>query len=525
MGIRLIAQLTPVKLKWHRGRNATPIPCARRRPSMLAIESGDTYRTMVGRVRVRVLIVVAGEEQSSQPVISLGAHLVAAAARAVGHEVELLDPGLPAKGRQRPGRLEHLLQATSFDLIGLSIHSIDSGDVVAPRSRLDGLTRLTATCRRLSAAPIVIGGAALGCAPQELCSLLQPDYAVFGEGEKAFTALLDALKSGESLAAIRGLLVVSEGTVKTASLPARNKLADLPVLWPSCLANAATPAGNDPAWPIETKRGCAHRCLHCAYPTVNGASWRLRDPSRVAQELALGQAAGLRSAEIVDATFGLPADHALECCEAIASRLGGALPLATMSLHPRAVTPTLVEAMEAAGFSAVGIDAISGSSVILRGLRRGYVRTDLHRASWYLRDLQAQRLWTFRIGAPGETPATLMETIQFMESLPPTDLVVIHHGLRVWPGTQLHRLLVNSGELSADTDLLEPTYYYSPHLTPADAEQILAENRNALRNRLPSTGSRGLAQAVQKTLSLCGLQPPYWRQVAGVAQIRRSLGV
>ncbi|MGE5532682.1 MAG: B12-binding domain-containing radical SAM protein [Bacteroidota bacterium] len=474
---------------------------------------------------MRVLIVVAGEEQSSQPVVSLGAHLIAAAARAVGHEVEIFDPALPAKGRQRAGRLERLLETTSFDLIGLSIHSIDSGDVVAPRPRLDEIIRLSATCRRLSAAPIVIGGAALGCAPQELCRLLQPDYAIFGEGERAFTALLDALKTGESPAGIRGVLVVAEGTVKSASPPSRNKLADLPVLWPACLANAAAPAGNDPAWPIETKRGCAQRCLHCAYPSVNGASWRLRDPARVAEELALGQAAGLRTAEIVDATFGLPADHALECCEAMASRLGGALPLSTMSLHPRAVTPTLVEAMEAAGFSAVGINAISGSSAILRGLRRGYVRTDLHRASWYLRDLQAQRLWIFRLGAPGETPGTLMETIQFIESLPPSDLVVIHHGLRVWPGTQLHRLLVTNGELSTETDLLEPTYYYSPNLTPAEAEEILAQNRNALHGRLPATGSRGLAQAFQKTLSLCGLQPPYWRQGAGAAQIRRSLGV
>ncbi|MHB8997555.1 MAG: B12-binding domain-containing radical SAM protein [Armatimonadota bacterium] len=473
---------------------------------------------------MRILIVVAGEEQSSQPVVALGAHLVASAARAAGHEVEILDPALHVKARHRPGRLEQLLQATSFDLIGLSIHSTDTGDVLAPRSRLTELTQLVATCRRLSAAPIVLGGAAVGCAPEALCRALRPDYAVLGEGERAFAALLDTFRTGESPAAIRGVMVVSDGSIKSASPPSRSKLADLPVLWPACLT-AAAPAANGPAWPVETKRGCNQRCLHCAYPSVNGASWRPRDPQRVAEELALGQAAGLRSAEIVDASFGLPGDHALECCEAMANRLNGALPLSTMSLHPRAVTPTLVTAMEAAGFSAVGIDAISGSSTILRNLRRGYVRTDLHRASWYLRDLQAQRLWVFRLGAPGETPATLLETIQFIESLHPSDLVVIHHGLRVWPGTQLHRLLVAGGELSEETNLLEPTYYYSPHLTPTQAEEILAQHRDALHNRLPSAGMRGLAQAVQKTLSLCGLQPPYWRQSAGAAQIRRSHGV
>jgi anaerobic magnesium-protoporphyrin IX monomethyl ester cyclase len=472
---------------------------------------------------LRVLIINTNREKSPQAVIPLGAHLVAEAARRAGHEVQFVDLCFS----NRPlSTLQSVLHAQEFDVIGLSIRNLDNCDYCTPRSYLPAGRAIVETCRGHSQAKIVIGGSAVSQAPAAMAAYLSVDAAVVGEGELSFPALLQTFEAGTDPSAVPGV-IGGESTNGMSRSPAPD-LDSVSALCPALMENLSTYRAHDASWPLQTKRGCALQCSYCAYPNIEGKGWRLRDPEAVAEDLALAQRSGLPLAEFVDGVFGLPQAHAIACCEA-AARANSApgarpLPLCTMELNPAAVTPEFVDAMNAAGFSAVAITAESGSPAMLDSYGKNYSAETLHHAAQLLRGLRAHKLWIFLLGGPGETEHTVRETGKFLEALPSTDLVYVTHGVRVLPGTGLHERLIASGEIETTNDLLWPSFYHSPEVTPARSEKLLAECCFPSLNRVTaSDGNSPLAGLVQRLITGCGLKPPYWRYLRQINRMRRMV--
>lgn len=474
---------------------------------------------------MRVLIVNTNQEKSPQALIPLGAHLVAEAARHAGHDVRFLDLCF---ARRPLVALERELTAHEFDVIGLSIRNLDNCDYCAPNTYLPATKQVVHACYRHSSARIVIGGSAVSQAPAAMLDWLGVDAAVVGEGELAFPALLHALETGAEPSSVPG--VISAAQPGAADYAEACALSNLPPLQPALVENLAAYRGHDASWPLQTKRGCALQCSYCAYPHIEGSTWRLRDPAAVAEDLTAARASGLPLAEFVDGVFGLPQAHAVACCEAAARIAPTAKrivqPLCTMELNPGGVTPELVTAMNAAGFSAVAITAESGSDAMLSGYGKNYNLDDLHRAAWLLRNLDAHKLWIFMLGGPGETTETVRETGRFLESLPNTDLVYVTHGVRVLPQTRLHQTLVAGGEIATENDLLSPTFYHSPQLTPQRSEALLDESGFPALNRVTaSDGNHRLAGMAQRLVRRCGLKPPYWQYMRQINRVRRVVGL
>jgi radical SAM superfamily enzyme YgiQ (UPF0313 family) len=373
----------------------------------------------------------------------------------------------------------------------------------------------------------VVGGSAVSQAPRAILDHLDVDAAVAGEGEFAFPALLQAWESNTDPSLVPGVICAGACGAPASLSP---DLGHLPALSPALVQNLSTYRAHDASWPLQTKRGCALQCSYCAYSNIEGDTWRLRDPDAVAEDVRLAQSAGLPFAEFVDGVFGLPQAHAIACCEVAAgvavSTKGRGLPLCTMELNPGAVTPELVTAMNAAGFTAVAITAESGSDAMLSGYGKNFGADHRRRAAHLLRELHASKLWIFMLGGPGETPETVRETARFLETLPPTDLVYVTHGVRVLPQTRLDETLVASGEMEADSNLLWPTFYHSPHLTPGQSEALLQESRFPSLNRVTaSDGNHPLAALAQRTATWFGLEPPYWRHMRRINRMRRMVGL
>jgi hypothetical protein len=62
------------------------------------------------------------------------------------------------------------------------------------------------------------------------------------------------------------------------------------------------------------------------------------------------------------------------------------------------------------------------------------------------------------LGGPGETGQTVMESLQFVDSLE-LEMVKVTIGIRIYPDTELARHARRIGKLSADDDLLSPRFY------------------------------------------------------------------
>ncbi|HEY3396219.1 MAG TPA: radical SAM protein [Armatimonadota bacterium] len=469
---------------------------------------------------MRVLVINTNRERSPQALLPIGACLVAAAAERAGQEVRFLDLCFSRDPRRAAAAA---VASFSPDVIGLSIRNLDNCDYLNPHSYLPAGRDLVATLRAACSAEIVLGGSAVSQVPFALARYLGCRWAVVGAGEVTFPALLQALADGADPAALPGVADAEREDLFVPAPPGEDLSApQSPALerW----LDLSRYRARDASWPVQSKRGCASRCTYCVYPLLEGATYRRREPELVREEAATARRAGLRLVEFVDSIFGLPADHALACCEALARRPVG-LPLSAMELNPAAITPELVGAMNAAGFSGVAVTAESGSDAMLASLGKGFTAEALGQARDHLRHLRASVMWIFLLGGPGETPETVRETARFLDTLPPSHLVLVTHGVRVLPRTALHGRLLASGELSPAEDLLLPTFYHSPAITPAASERILAESRFPVGSRvmLGDGGHRWLPLA-QRVMATCGVRPPYWRQLRSLNRLRRVLG-
>src|SRR5208283_3095716 len=105
---------------------------------------------------MRALLISANTEQLQMPVLPMGLACVAAAAEHAGHEVKLLN--LMTKDDFQE-LLENAVLGFQPDLVGVSVRNIDDQNMNSPRFLLEAVKNVVSACRRLTSAPIVLGGA------------------------------------------------------------------------------------------------------------------------------------------------------------------------------------------------------------------------------------------------------------------------------------------------------------------------------------------------------------------------------
>jgi radical SAM superfamily enzyme YgiQ (UPF0313 family) len=326
-----------------------------------------------------------------------------------------------------------------------------------PRS-LEPVRDVVSACRALTAAPIVLGGAGYSIFPEAALAYLGADYGICGEGEQAFSALLDRLQQGKDVSGLPGLYVPGRGPQAERHFePDLDRLPfPLDALWSS--ADAKDP---DLWIPVQTRRGCPLGCIYCSTACIEGRRIRFRSPERVAQHVARVAAAGFRRFYFVDNTFNLPPSHALALCGAIS-----ALRLDIVwrcILYPHNVPEELVKAMAEAGCIEVSLGFESGSKQVLRAMNKRFEPEEVRAISDRLAAHGIRRLGFLLLGGPGETEQSVKESLDFADSL---GLEVLNTtiGIRIYPQTPLARLAVQEGVIAPDDDLLLPRFYVRPGL-------------------------------------------------------------
>jgi len=401
---------------------------------------------------MKVLLISANTESINMPVIPVGLGAVAAATKGAGHEVELVDLLNVADPQEA---VEQAIEALRPGVIGISVRNVDDQKMDAPNFLLDQVKPVVSRCRRLSNAPIVLGGAGYSMFPESALAYLGADMGIQGEGEVAFPLLVDLMEQQADLSAVPGLYLAGRG------LQAERKfvkaLDGLP--FANTRSWIALPGETRDLWvPVQTRRGCPMKCSYCSTSMIEGCVIRKRSPERVADAVAHHVDNGFRRFFLTDNTFNLPMSYARRFCRVLTER---GLDIAWRCIfYPGQVDEALVKDMARAGCREVSLGFESGSERILRNMHKGFSLEDIRRASEMLAEHGIGRMGFLLLGGPDESRDTVEESLAFGESLR-LEAMKITVGIRIYPGTALAKRAVDDGVVRPDDDLLFPRFYFA----------------------------------------------------------------
>jgi len=478
---------------------------------------------------MRVLLINSNLKDDILAAPPIGLCYVASAAEAAGHEVRVLDLCFKRRINQE---LAKAINVFSPQIIGVSLRNLDNSNMLRPIFYLPSARRIVQEIRKLTAAPLVLGGSGASLDPQGVLEFLQGDYLIVADGEESFVELLNALSRGESPAHIPGVAMWRQGRFhltppQLISFPSKNpRLARWVDLTPYEKMGVS--------YTIQTKRGCRMRCIYCTYNQVlEGNHLRLRSPSEVVDEIeeALYQF-NPETFEIVDSVFNDPVDHCREILEEIIRRPWKTR-FTTMGVSPKNLDFQFLQLMQRAGFTSFMITPESASARMLRNYQKGFVLEDLRRATEAINQFSFPVLWYFLVGGPGETTHTLQETLEFIDRYlvrkkgPSHNLVNIFLGVRIYPGTKLWQIALEEGLIHPESNPLRPLWYLSRDL---DLEETMHQLYGAARRRPEIVlGDMEKYLPLSKTFGVLGkvfpLPKPYWQHLLPIHKILIKLRV
>jgi 5-methoxybenzimidazole methyltransferase len=310
--------------------------------------------------------------------------------------------------------------------------------------------------------PIIGGGCAFGLYAQPLMERLpELDVGLVGEAERALPELIEHLDQPWRVA---GAVYRREGRViggdvvapppDFAALPAPDRRG-------ISLTQYTT---QEYAVGVQSKRGCALRCLHCSDLFLTGGRVRMRDPSEVVdeiEELVRGQ--GLESFQFVDQVFNLPPSHAREICTEMTDR--GLRPRWTAWFTSRGLNDDFLRVARRAGLTVLQLSPDSTNDQVLEALHKPDRRRDLVEATRAAARVGVPVSLSFFYPNPRESLRSTVDLVRFLAArkLEMGPRLWLHGRMvvrtRVYPHSELHEQMVRDGEIPAEHDLIDPVYY------------------------------------------------------------------
>jgi magnesium-protoporphyrin IX monomethyl ester (oxidative) cyclase len=234
----------------------------------------------------------------------LGLELVAAAARAAGHEVRLIDLQV-----EDHSAYHRLVARWRPDVIAFSCNYLANVPEIVDLAKTTKRTRPDCF--------ILVGGHSVSFTAQAVLEhgAGAIDCILRGEGEAGLPPLLDAVAQGRNIAGLPGVVTPDgEGPAPgfvdnlDALQPARDLLRHRRKYFIGVL---------DPCASIEFSRGCPWDCAFCSAWTFYGRSYRLRQPEAILEDLTAIAEPGVF---IVDDVAFIHQEHGMKIGEAIARR-------------------------------------------------------------------------------------------------------------------------------------------------------------------------------------------------------------
>ena len=265
---------------------------------------------------------------------------------------------------------------------------------------------------------VCLGGPHVNLYPKETLHQPEIDYVVFGEGEKIFFHLIQALESGDSLKSIKGLGWKEKGEehINSAETELLN-LNELPFparhLVDISSYKHIIVEGRQ-FFTIQATRGCPAACSFC---DIRKTKFRVRSPESVVAEIEELVEMGVDDLFFVDDTITIDKKNVLEICDLIVKR--------NIKIHFKisarvdTINKEVIAALKKAGCYRIHYGIESASPKHLKYLQKGQTPEKVERACKMTRDAGLGFFAYMMIGIPHETKEEMFETVDFAKKLKP----------------------------------------------------------------------------------------------------------
>jgi len=445
---------------------------------------------------MRILLISPNTLTIPYPVYPLGLDYVAGAIP-TGHEVRIADLNLMSQEE-----LEELVDDYAPELIGLSCRNIDNTDAGDSRYFIDGYRRLVVRLRARSEATIVCGGSGFTIMPEKVLTAIGADYGIVGEGER-FGLVVQAMEEERDPSRIPGVIAMGDaGENATASA------------WDGPIRRNFNPGAAHTRYyldkggmlNLQSKRGCSFCCIYCPYPDIEGRKQRLVEPAEVARTALQLQEAGARYFFITDSAFNSDTSHSLAVARALQDA-GVSIPWGGF-FAPVSPPADYFTVMAEAGCTHVEFGTESLSDRVLASYRKPFRVDDVFRAHQQALDAGLHVAHYFLMGGPGESGATVTESLDNLERLQKS-VFFFFIGIRIYPRTALYDIALKEGKITAETNLLDPVFYESDAIARAAIEALVTERVGRRINCVVGSGGAGGAATVGK-MHARGYTGPLW---------------
>lgn len=421
----------------------------------------------------KVLLINSNRFKHPWPVMPFGLCCIATILESTGvHDVFFLDLCFSTNCEKE---IEEAVKNFVPDVIGISIRNIDDTGGYDIHFLLEDVKNdVVETCKKNFSGPIVIGGPSVGISGREMLEYFDLEYAVRGDGETVMLELVNRIENCQPLEGLKGLIIRRDKTIIQENEPFREADLDaLPFPKPQRYLNLNRYRRFGAPLLVQTKRGCALSCSYCTYNRIEGHTYRLMNPRRIADEIEIiVKETGFNHIEFADSIFNVPLVHAKNVLrEIILKNLN--LRLHTMGLSPAAVDEELLDLMKSAGFNEVDIGAESACDEVLQSLSKNFKRTDIINTAHLLKKKNIPVTWFIMLGAPVETRETVLETLNTMGRIASKwDLIFVSTGVRVYNGAPLANKMMKDDIHCTTDNFLHPVKIEPAKISLADIHKI-----------------------------------------------------
>ncbi len=425
------------------------------------------------------------------PVFPLGMAVVASALISAGHTVRQFD--LLTEDRSVKRLIEALL-AFSPDFVGISMRNIDTVDYFTSEESwaLQPDREIIRKIKENSKVPVILGGSAFSIMPEEILNYVGGDYGIVGDGGMLFNHWIERVKQGEKVP----LILREDNLLESGDISLRP-------FWNETILQHYTDQGG--LIGLRTKCGCPHHCAYCTYPALEGTRFRHREAGEVIEDIRqLQKDYQIESLFFVDSVFNDLKGHYLEIAEGLISR---EIRIRWSAFfQPAGIETEQLRLLKRSGLFAVEAGTDAASDTTLRGLNKHFGFDDVVRFNEACLKEEIPCAHYVMFGGPGETSFTVQEGLLNMDRLQ-NCVVLAFSGVRIFPGTLLHRKAVEDGIVGEKDSLLKPVFYFSPDINPETMNRTLEESFKNHRQRIFPPAS---CQKITNVMRRFGYKGPLW---------------